>query len=97
MLPVKLLEYATLGIPVVAARLRTIQHYFDDGAVSFFVPGDPLDLADALEKLYRKPERRTELIKNAKEVANRLSWANQRRQYYEAIDSLLLDNRCQER
>jgi glycosyltransferase involved in cell wall biosynthesis len=97
MLPVKLLEYATLGIPVVAARLRTIQHYFDDGAVSFFVPGDPLDLADALEKLYRKPERRTELIKNAKEIANRLSWANQRRQYYEAIDSLLLDNRCQDR
>ena len=35
MLPVKLLEYVSLGIPTVAPRLRTIQHYFteNDGDV----------------------------------------------------------------
>src|SRR5579885_101922 len=38
MLPVKLLEYAMFGIPVVAARLKTIEHYFDEDAVRYFTP-----------------------------------------------------------
>jgi glycosyltransferase involved in cell wall biosynthesis len=35
MLPVKLLEYAALGIPVIASRLRTVQHYFPDRDLSW--------------------------------------------------------------
>ncbi len=93
MLPVKLLEYATLGIPVIAARLRTIEHYFGPNAVRFFNAEEPEDLAAAIEELYRRPERRAELARSASEVVLRLSWANQLRQYHDAIDSLLRDKR----
>jgi glycosyltransferase involved in cell wall biosynthesis len=91
MLPVKLLEYATLEIPIIAARLRTIEHYFDEKAVRFFRPGDAAELAEAIEELYLHPNRRAALVCNAKNVANRLSWENQRREYYATIDSLLTD------
>jgi glycosyltransferase involved in cell wall biosynthesis len=93
MLPVKLLEYATLGIPVIAARLRTIEHYFGPSSVRFFEPGDVEGLADAIEDLYHHPDRRQRLAREAGEiVASRLTWDNQRRNYYEAIDSLLSGN-----
>jgi len=93
MLPVKLLEYATLGIPVISARLRTIEHYFGSNAVRYFDPGDVEGLADAIEDLYRHPEKRERLALAAGEIiAHRLTWNNQRRNYYEAIDSLLPGN-----
>ena len=89
MLPAKLLEYATLGIPIIAARLRTIEHYFGDDAVRYFEPGDPASLAEAIEDLHSHPERRHTLANRASEVAANLSWPRQRQQYFATIDSLL--------
>lgn len=87
MLPVKLLEYATLGIPVIAARLRTIEHYFTD-AVRFFEPGNSVDLAQALRDLHDHPARRDELAHRAALIGARLS-QTQRQDYWNAVDSLL--------
>ena len=89
MLPVKLLEYAALGIPVVAARLHTIEHYFDPSSVQYFAPGDPVDLAGAIEALYRSPLRRKLLANGARRVMDAFNWPTQREYYYRAIDSLL--------
>jgi glycosyltransferase involved in cell wall biosynthesis len=93
MLPVKLLEYATLGIPIVTARLRTIEHYFDSMAVRFFAPESPAALADAIEELYRHPEQRWWMAQRASEVAQALSWERQRQEFYAAVDSLLESGR----
>jgi glycosyltransferase involved in cell wall biosynthesis len=57
MLPVKLLEYATLGIPIISARLRTVEHYFGDDAIRFFEPGNPAELAAAITELKANRER----------------------------------------
>lgn len=89
MLPVKLLEYAMLGIPVIAPRLETIQRYFDEKAVRFFAPGDPEDLSAAIAELYRNPKRRVELSRRAAQVADQLSWPKQKFKYYQAIDSAI--------
>jgi glycosyltransferase involved in cell wall biosynthesis len=56
MLPVKLMEYVSLGIPVVVPRLRTIAHYFSDDMVTFYEPEDVQSLADAIERLYAAPD-----------------------------------------
>jgi glycosyltransferase involved in cell wall biosynthesis len=89
MLPVKLLDFAVLGIPAVAPRLRTIEYYFGNGAVQFFNPGDVDDLAGAIEQVYRSPELRAQFAKKAREVIELINWHNQREEFYRAIDSLL--------
>jgi glycosyltransferase involved in cell wall biosynthesis len=91
MLPVKLLEYAAIAIPVVAARLRTIEHYFSSSAVRYFQPGDPADLAATIEDLYLHPAEREALAKNARQTLNSINWPSQQARYYAAIDSLLAD------
>jgi glycosyltransferase involved in cell wall biosynthesis len=89
MLPVKLLEYAALGIPVIAPQLAAIQYYFDDNAVRFFRPEDPEDLSLAIRELYDSPQRRVELSRRAAEIADRISWLRGRNEYYRAIDTSL--------
>jgi glycosyltransferase involved in cell wall biosynthesis len=89
MLPVKLLEFAMLGIPVAVPRLRTIEHYFPDGSVRYYIPGDPADLARAIEELYRAPQLRHRLAENALEAMRSIAWEKQRREYLRSIDSLL--------
>ena len=55
----------------------------------FFKPGDINDLADAIEQLYRSPELRRSYAENARKVVDRISWPNQRGEFYRAIDSVL--------
>ena len=71
MLPVKLLDYATLGIPVIAARLRTVEYYFGDGAVELFEPGNVTDLAHAIRLLYKNPDLRARLVERARACTGR--------------------------
>jgi glycosyltransferase involved in cell wall biosynthesis len=89
MLPVKMLEYATLGIPILAARLRTVERYFEDAAIQFFEAGNPAALAAAIQELQRDPERRAQLACRASEIAETLSWKHQSDRFFDAIDSLI--------
>jgi glycosyltransferase involved in cell wall biosynthesis len=89
MLPVKLTEYAALGIPVIAARLRTIEHYFGCGAVRLFEPGNPHSLALAIGELYEDRSRGAELALRASQVLRSIGWELQRRAFFDAIDSVL--------
>jgi len=52
MLPGKLLEYVSVGIPVVAPRLRTIQHYFSEQMVTYYEPENVESLTKALLTLH---------------------------------------------
>jgi glycosyltransferase involved in cell wall biosynthesis len=55
MLPVKLMEYVSLGIPVVVPRLKTIQHYFSEDMVAYYEAEDVGSLADSIHRLYCEP------------------------------------------
>ena len=89
MLPVKLLEFAMLGIPAIAPKLKTVEYYFGDDSVRFFKPDDISDLAGAIEQLYGAPELRRSYAENARGVVDRIGWRNQRGEFYRAIDSVL--------
>ncbi len=89
MLPMKLLEYAQLGIPVIAAKLAAIEYYFGQDSVRYFDSGDAKDLARAIEELYRCPEVGAGLSRKSRQVIESISWDKQREGFYEALDSLL--------
>jgi glycosyltransferase involved in cell wall biosynthesis len=69
MLPVKLIEYAMLGIPIVAARLIPIAEYFEADSVEFFEPDNAKDLARAIERLHRDPDRCSSIAGKAYRIA----------------------------
>jgi glycosyltransferase involved in cell wall biosynthesis len=89
MLPVKLLEYATLGIPVICARLRTVEHYFNEKSVRYFSPNNASQLANAVEDLYLDPELRDSLSNSAAKVVKSFSWPIHSQRFCGAVDSLL--------
>jgi glycosyltransferase involved in cell wall biosynthesis len=89
MLPVKLLEYAALGIPVICARLRTIEHYFDAQSVRYFSPNNAGQLARAIQDLYLDPALRESLSNSAAKVVKGISWPVHSQRFCDAVDSLL--------
>jgi glycosyltransferase involved in cell wall biosynthesis len=89
MLPAKLLEYVACGIPVIAARLRTIEHYFPDDSLRFFAPGNPASLAEAVEEFYFDGRIGHSFATRASEVVANFSWDRQRESFFGAVDDLL--------
>jgi glycosyltransferase involved in cell wall biosynthesis len=74
MLPVKLLEYVSLGIPAVVPRLRTIQYYFTDDMVSYYTPEDIESLAAAVCRLYRQPDLARRQAQRARAFLAEYGW-----------------------
>jgi glycosyltransferase involved in cell wall biosynthesis len=86
MLPVKLLEYVHLGIPVIAPRLLAIQYYFGEDQVAFYEPGDVDELAGSICRLYADPGKRAELARKSAEFAKRFHWDRLKEELYKVID-----------
>jgi glycosyltransferase involved in cell wall biosynthesis len=77
MLPVKLMEYIALEIPVIAPKLKAIQYYFSDQMVSFFAPGNIDEMAQAIFKIYLDETRGKSQNENAKGFLEKYGWEKQ--------------------
>jgi glycosyltransferase involved in cell wall biosynthesis len=86
MLPVKMLEYAHFGIPVIAPRLLAIQHYFTDENVLYYEPGNVDELAEAIHRLYSDPALRTRLSEGIVRFAEGFNWETFKLDLYKVID-----------
>ncbi|NBF39111.1 MAG: glycosyltransferase [Spirochaetes bacterium] len=74
MLPVKMMEYFALGIPVVAPSLRTIEHYVPPEAIAEFEPGSASSLAASLARLWEDAERRRQQADRGLEFIAGYGW-----------------------
>jgi glycosyltransferase involved in cell wall biosynthesis len=75
MLPAKLMDYVSLGIPAVLPKLRAVQYYFTPDMVTYFDPEDVDDMAKAVISLYRDIKRRREQAAQAKLFLTRYNWS----------------------
>jgi glycosyltransferase involved in cell wall biosynthesis len=88
LLPTKLMEYAAMGLPCVAARTTAIDAYFRDTMVAFFRPGDDDDFAKRLRELHRDRDQLTELARRSENFLGRYSWRRIGKEYVELVDRL---------
>jgi glycosyltransferase involved in cell wall biosynthesis len=88
LLPTKLMEYAAMQLPSIAARTTAIESHFAGTFVEFFEPGDAIGLADRIVDLSRRPERRAELAAGAERFTSRYNWNDTGAAYVALVDRL---------
>jgi glycosyltransferase involved in cell wall biosynthesis len=88
LLPTKLMEYAALGVPAIAARTTAIEVYFSDTMVEFFEPNDVDDLARCIRALYGNPQRLAELRDGCERFNQRYNWTRIGAEYVALVERL---------
>ena len=86
-LSTKLLEYAAMGVPIVATDLATFRHHFTDTAVRF-VSGEPDSIAAAIVAMASSPDAATAMGLEARRQAAAYDWIRQRATYLDIVDRL---------
>jgi glycosyltransferase involved in cell wall biosynthesis len=81
--PLKLAEYRSAGVPVVAPDIGHLRERLAGRAAAFFTPGDPASLADAMRELVADHSRARD--EPAREVHEDWSWDHQVRRVRAAL------------
>jgi glycosyltransferase involved in cell wall biosynthesis len=89
-IPSKVLEYAVMGIPIIASRLKVLEDLFTDSAILFFEPGAESEFANRVLELYNNKKRRDELVRNADSIFTlKSSWKSESTKYFKVLNYLL--------
>lgn len=87
----KIMEYMSVGVPVVVSATRVDRYYFDDSVVRFFPSGDEEALARAMLEVLTDARLRERMIRNATAYVERNSWERRKADYLRLVDSLIAD------
>lgn len=88
MLPVKMMEYVALGIPVVAPRLKAIEYYFSEDMALFYEPDNAGSLGEAIAHAYERPGEMEARAANAKHIYDRYGWEIHKKDLLSLYDNL---------
>jgi glycosyltransferase involved in cell wall biosynthesis len=87
----KILEFMTVGIPVIVSNTEIDRYYFDDSMVLFFKSGDVDDLAEKIAALLENIELRKKLVLRGSIFVSKYSWEVKKNAYMELVDRLVLN------
>lgn len=87
----KLPEYIVMEKPVIVSRLRAIQHYFSEQALTYFEAQSSSDLSQRMVELYKNPIRRSQLVEQAKKEYAKINWEVMKKRYLDLIVSMTQD------
>ena len=85
----KILEFMSLGVPVIVPDTAIDSYYFNDSVVKFFQANDEKSLADAILLMIKNPELRQKFSRDASEFVLKYSWDVNKTTYLNLVDSLV--------
>lgn len=85
----KIMEFMSMGVPVVASRTKIDTYYFNDSVVRFFDSGNSDDLARGMIELLSDEGRRAGLREQGLAYSREHSWRKHRTTYLELVDRLV--------
>jgi glycosyltransferase involved in cell wall biosynthesis len=90
----KILEFMSLGVPVLVSSTRIDRFYFNDQVVQFFRAQDEDDLAEKLSCMLKNQSLRDTLSASALDMARNFSWELKKTKYLTVVDSLSASTRA---
>ncbi len=86
----KILEFMSVGVPVIVSDTEIDKYYFDESIVKFFRSSDEKDLAHGMLLLIQNAELRRRLAANAEAFIKTNTWEVKKTEYLELVDHRLI-------
>jgi glycosyltransferase involved in cell wall biosynthesis len=80
-LPLKLVEYISMGLPVVSVRSAAISYYFNDEDCIFFDWDDPSSLSKVMDRIAEDPKILLRYRERALAIRHKFSWTGEKMKY----------------
>lgn len=87
-LPLKMLEYISLGLPVITVRNAAISYYFGESDCLYYQPGDPDSLCSVLDRLAENPTLLLHYHQKAVSIRDKFSWSSEKKKYISLLREL---------
>jgi glycosyltransferase involved in cell wall biosynthesis len=84
----KILEFMSLGVPVIVSNTRVHQFYFKDSGIMFFESENEEDLARHMLLLYKNEMLRNELIQKGDNFVKDYLWGKRKEEYLAVVNKL---------
>jgi glycosyltransferase involved in cell wall biosynthesis len=84
----KIMEFMSVGVPVVVSETKIDRYYFNDLVVRFFESGNHEALAEAILDMIRNPESSRQMAARASAYAAENSWDKRKLDYLRLVDQL---------
>ena len=80
----KMFEFIAMRKPVIISRTRAVEEFFgpDNSCLKYSESGDEKDLARCVLELYKDPETREKMVKNAYAKFESVHWEKMQEDYY---------------
>jgi glycosyltransferase involved in cell wall biosynthesis len=87
----KIMEFMSIGVPVVVSSTKIDRYYFDDSVVRFFESGNSDALAEAMLEVFRNADLCKQMVSRGLDYACANSWEHRKSEYLRLVDTLLCD------
>lgn len=87
-LPLKLLEYISMGLPVLSVNSYAISYYLSEDDCIFFQCNDPASLAAAIDKIASDPGMLMRYRERSLALRDRFTWPSEKAKYFDLLRGL---------
>jgi len=87
-LPLKLIEYTALGLPVITVRTAAISYYFGKDDCLYYQPDDPESLQILLDKIAENPSLLFHYRERALVMREKFLWSKEKAKYIALLQTL---------